>query len=171
MASIETAQRDSFEPKTMFIHGLEGSGHGSKAQILQKAIPGIVVPEFSGDLIERMDQLRALLDSYPRWRLIGSYLGALMATLYAAEKPNQVERMILLAPAFNRRYFQSENNFPAIQTPVTIIQGVRDDVEDIERIQDLTPRIFPHGKLIPVDDDHQLQGTTERINWASLVNP
>ena len=81
--------------KIMFLHGLEGSSRGVKAQMLRKLFPFILIPDFSGTLAQRMEQLTAILSGGQSWILIGSSFGGLMAALYSDQYPHQVEKMII----------------------------------------------------------------------------
>ena len=45
-------------PKIIFIHGYESSGHGFKGNFLRTIFPNIITPDFTGELLERMEQLK-----------------------------------------------------------------------------------------------------------------
>ena len=81
----------------MFLHGLEGTSQGVKANLLRGLFPEILIPDFSGDLETRMTALEKILGAQRGWILIGSSFGGLMAALFACQHPEQVHRLILLA--------------------------------------------------------------------------
>jgi predicted esterase YcpF (UPF0227 family) len=64
----------------LYIHGSSGDKSQTyKARILRGIFPGMLIPDFDGDLPERMEQLEAILGTETGWRLVGSSLGGLMA--------------------------------------------------------------------------------------------
>lgn len=77
--------------RIVFIHGSSGDKSQTyKARLLREVFPGMVTPDFDGDLPERMAQLGAILGNETGWTLIGSSLGGLMAAIFAAQAPGQV---------------------------------------------------------------------------------
>lgn len=152
----------------VFIHGLEGSSQGYKAQLLRKQIDGIVIPDFAGAAEERCQQLDRALGPAGTWTLIGSSYGGLVATLWAAAQPQRVRRMVLLAPALGEPYYSGA--LPArLAMPVTIFHGTRDDVVAFEPVAALARQIFSDLTLHAVDDDHQLRATSDQLDWPALV--
>ena len=61
--------------RTIFLHGLEGSSQGIKATLLRQLFPGILTPDFSGSLQERMARLSTILGEQRGWTIIGSSFG------------------------------------------------------------------------------------------------
>jgi uncharacterized protein len=98
----------------VYLHGFASSPSSSKARyfrdLLEQAGATVAIPDLAGGDFERLTisgQL-AVLDQAVAGRrihLMGSSLGGWLAALYAATHP-QVERLVLLAPAFgfNRRW-------------------------------------------------------------------
>ena len=94
----------------VYLHGFASGPASRKASFFQERLDrhgiALEIPDLAeGDfrhltvtaqlrVIERLEQEHALA-------LIGSSMGGYLAALYAAAHPTQVERMVLLAPAFN----------------------------------------------------------------------
>lgn len=95
--------------RVVYLHGFASSPQSSKAQFFRRkfAASGIsvAIPQLDQGRFEQLTisgQLkvieRALGEQPPI--LMGSSLGGYLAALYAARHPSQVERLVLLAPAF-----------------------------------------------------------------------
>jgi len=98
----------------IYLHGFASSPASSKARyfhdLLARAGASVSIPDLADDDFERLTisgQLDVLDQAVAgrRVHLMGSSLGGWLAALYAASHP-QVERLVLLAPAFgfNRRW-------------------------------------------------------------------
>lgn len=154
--------------RLIFIHGLEGTSQGVKARLLREQFPGILIPDFRGSLEERMVELRALLGEQGGWTIIGSSLGGLMATMYACEQPQQVAKLVLLAPALIWPDFA--NALPkAVDVPTVIYHGKRDDLVPLEAVHRIAEQVFTRLDFHAVDDDHGLYQTVHSIDWDSLI--
>jgi pimeloyl-ACP methyl ester carboxylesterase len=154
--------------RLIFLHGLEGSSQGVKASLLRKLFPGILTPDFSGSLEERMLQLHHLLGIKRSWTIIGSSLGGLMAANFAHQHPGQVERLVLLAPALLLPEFTATPHQP-ISVPTTIIHGTRDELLPIKAIRKLSEAVFLNLSFVTVDDDHGLYQTVQNLDWFALL--
>jgi len=152
----------------IFIHGLMGSSQGEKAVLLRRELPGILTPDFSGSLEERMAQLEAILEERAGWTIIGSSLGGLMAALYAARHPQRVARLVLLAPALVWPDFAASPS-ASIPVPAVVYHGTRDEIVPLEAVRRLCERVFTNLDFHAVDDDHGLYDTVHQIDWPSLV--
>jgi pimeloyl-ACP methyl ester carboxylesterase len=158
-----------FDPtKILFIHGSESSSQTYKARLLREIYPGIVVPDFTGRLEERMVQLARILDEENGWTLIGSSLGGTMAALYAAQHPERVRKLVLLAPALTLPEF-ADHVPDSVPVPVVMIHGSRDEVVPPEPAQALAEKAFPKLTYMPVDDDHRLHETARTLDWRRVV--
>ncbi len=153
----------------MFLHGLYSSGRAFKARFLQARYPHLLTPDFRGDLGDRMRALMPLLAPYDDWALIGSSFGGLMATLYAAQNPRRVQRLVLLAPALIWPDFVSQADELRIVIPATIFLGKQDAVIPLEQVQPIVERVFSHLTLHIVDDDHGLHTTVQALDWDALL--
>ena len=152
----------------IYIHGSESNSRTYKASLLRGLFPGMVVPDFTGDLPERMEQLETILGAETGWSLIGSSLGGLMAALFALQHPGQVRKLVLLAPALTLPGFT--RNLPSqISIPTIIIQGNQDELIPLEPSRKIAEKIFTNLTYIVVDDDHRLHKSAQKVEWAKLL--
>ncbi len=154
--------------KLIFIHGSESNSQTYKAAILRQHFPGMVVPDFTGALSERMTQLEEILGDSADWTIIGSSLGGTMAALFAARHPQQVRKLVLLAPALILPDFK-EQVTNSIPVPCTIIHGTKDVVVPVKNTRKLAEKYFPELKYILVEDDHRLHKTVEEVDWEKIL--
>jgi len=154
----------------VFIHGSGGDKSQTyKARILRGLFPGMLTPDFDGDLSERMVQLKGILGNETGWTLIGSSLGGLMAALFATQAPCQVRKLVLLAPALTFPEFAG--NLPApIAVPTIVVHGTRDELLPLEAGRTLAEKVFTSLTYLVVDDDHRLHKTAETLDWKSLLD-
>ncbi|MCK5430311.1 MAG: alpha/beta fold hydrolase [Anaerolineales bacterium] len=156
------------QTRLIFIHGLEGSSQGVKATLLRGSYPGILTPDFRGSLEERMHELYTLLEDSSGWVIIGSSFGGLMGALLACQKPQQVDKLVLLAPALIWPDFASSPPDP-ISVPVVLYHGRRDEIIPVESVRALAEQVFLDLDLRIVDDDHGLYKTVHAIDWAEVL--
>jgi len=154
--------------RLIFVHGLEGSSQGVKARLLRGLYPGILTPDFRGSLDERMFRLYTLLGDFSGWLMIGSSFGGLMGALFACQKPQQVDKLVLLAPALIWPDFASALPNP-ISVPVVLYHGRRDEIIPVESVRGLAEQVFLNLDLRIVDDDHGLYKTVHVIDWAEVL--
>ncbi len=150
----------------IFIHGLDSSPHGTKAQYFRERYPEILIPHFVGPLEERMSFLEDILGHKGNLAIIGSSLGGLMATLYAIRYPERVSRMILLAPAIN---LLTEEDIGEINTPTILFHGRLDQVIPIEEVRKVSKRIFKDLLFFELEDDHNLHHTFPLLPWDRML--
>jgi pimeloyl-ACP methyl ester carboxylesterase len=148
----------------IFIHGLEGSSQGFKARLLRSRLPHIITPDFDGPLEQRMAQLRPILADRSGWTIIGSSFGGLMGALFTCEHPQQVEKLVLLAPALNRPQF-ADNPPAPVAPPTTIYHGWNDTVVPLEPVRSLAQQVFRNLTFHAVEDDHYLRSSAV---WEAL---
>ncbi len=129
----------------------------------------MLTPEFEGDVQSRMAKLISLLGNEKGWCLVGSSLGGLMATLFAVQAPDQVKKLILLAPALTLPEFIDHLPDP-IPVPTIVVQGTKDELIPWEAARSLADRVFSDLKYMLVDDDHRLHKTAETLDWESLLS-
>lgn len=156
------------QSRLIFIHGLEGSSQGVKARLLREAYPDIMIPDFRGSLDERMDKLYTLLGDTSGWVMVGSSFGGLMAAIFAGQKPQQVSKLVLLAPALIWPDFASSAPDP-ISVPVLLYHGRQDEIIPLDAVRRLAEQIFLDLDLRIVDDDHGLYKTAHAIDWAQVL--
>jgi len=152
----------------IFLHGLESSSRGAKATFLRGLFPEMVTPDFTGSLSERMTTLHAVLAGQNDIVLTGSSFGGLMATIFAMEKKDLVDRVVLLAPALNfpeiADYTQCR-----IHMPARMIIGRDDTVTPAEKVVPIARQIFVNLRYDEVDDDHMLSRTFRKLDWQSML--
>lgn len=152
---------------TYFLHGLDSSGRGTKGTFFLRTFPQVRCPDFSGDLATRLTQLQHLCADQRQLTLIGSSFGGLMATCFAIDRPEQVARLILLAPALNfAEYVPPET---AIEIPTLLVVGRRDVVTPPDPVLPLARKTFACLEEQLVDDDHMLHDTFRRLPWHELI--
>lgn len=150
----------------VFLHGLEGSSQGDKATLLRGLFPSILTPDFSGSLQERMTSLYSIIGERAGWTILGSSFGGLMAAMFACQRPHQVKKLVLLAPALIWPDFAA--NPPAsIPVPTTIYHGSRDQLIPLEAVRKLAEQVFRNLVFYEVDDDHGLYKTVHQIDWVT----
>lgn len=154
----------------IFLHGYQSSNQGDKAVLLRKIFLEILIPNFTGDLDERMKKLNTILPGKSNLCIIGSSFGGLMAVLYTIAHINDVSRLILLAPALCEPFIPESFDIPPINIPIMIIQGKNDEIVPIQPVKDFAKKFFTNYIYQAVDDDHRLHSTSGRIDWLELVN-
>lgn len=161
---MSTEQRTSL----IFLHGSEGSSQGFKAQLLRRFFPRILTPDFGGPLEERMAALVAIRGDQTGWIIIGSSFGGLMGALFTCAHPEQVAKLILLAPALIRSPFADAPLAP-VSVPTVIYHGARDTIIPLEPARALARQVFLNLTFHVVDDDHGLRQTVLALDWPALV--
>jgi pimeloyl-ACP methyl ester carboxylesterase len=158
------------DPKRMiYLHGLDSNGQTRKAAIIRAIYPDLITPDFTGSLEERMRQLYPILDNESNWTLIGSSFGGLMAALFATQHPDQVRKLILLAPALMLPEFAQNLPTKPISIPTVIVHGYQDTVVPLQQITPLAEKVFRYLTYHFVDDDHRLHQTAEGLEWKSFI--
>ena len=152
----------------IFIHGLDSSSRGRKAQFFRKHFPDMLVPDFTGDLQTRMEQLHGLLADHKELVMVGSSFGGLMAALFAMANGPRVKRMVLLAPALNFSEFVPYQG-GTIDTPTWLYIGKEDTVTPLTEVEPLARAIFSRLHCHAVNDDHLLGNTFRNIDWVRLL--
>jgi len=154
--------------KTIFIHGQESSSQGTKGIFFSNLFPEMIIPDFSGEVSERMVKLEELLRDKDEITMIGSSLGGLMAALYSFENEERIKKLILLAPAINLSEFNPYLS-KTISMPVYVFHGREDDIIPIKDIQDISKKVFTNLSFTVLDDDHRLSAKFTSIDWPDLL--
>lgn len=152
-----------------FLHGLDSSGQGTKGRFFAQHFPHILRPDFSGNLEERMARLTELCGGRTNLTLIGSSFGGLMASLFATQHPDQVARLILLAPALNYGDYRPPRK--PLTMPTTLIIGKDDRVTPQDLVLPLARATFTDLGIQVADDDHLLHHTFPALPWHRLLLP
>ena len=161
----------------IFVHGLESSGHGFKGRFLKKLFPDILTPDFKKsngiipmyELLEyRMTELNAILNSKEFWIIIGSSFGGLMGSLYTLQNPNNVSKLILLAPFIVSRKLKPYMYKP-VDVPVKVYHGKNDNIVPYKSARVRAQYFFTNIEYNVVDDDHLLHSTVKSLNWQKII--
>jgi pimeloyl-ACP methyl ester carboxylesterase len=156
------------EQNLIFIHGLEGSSLGVKATLLRSLFPDFIIPDFSGNLDERMEKLAQILSENTNWIIVGSSFGGLMGSLYACQHPENVRKLVLLAPALIWPDFAANLPDP-VNVPTLIYHGQRDTLIPIETVHNLAEKVFLNLEFHVVDDDHGLYKTVHELDFPAIL--
>lgn len=152
---------------TLFLHGLDSSGQGTKGRFFQAHFPQVRCPDFSGDLDQRLARLEGLCAGQDGLTLIGSSFGGLMATCFAGRHPDRVARLILLAPALNFTGYQPPATRLAV--PTLLVMGRHDTVCPPALVLPLAEATFARLVIEQGDDDHMLARLFPRLDWQGLL--
>jgi pimeloyl-ACP methyl ester carboxylesterase len=158
----------TLEQNLIFIHGLEGSSQGVKATLLRGLFPHIVIPDFPGNLDERMEKLEQTLGGATNWIILGSSFGGLMAALYTSQHPERIQKLILLAPALIWPDF-ADNLPDPVDVPTLIYHGRGDTLIPLENVRNLAEKVFSNLEFHVVDDDHGLCKTAHALDWLEIL--
>jgi len=153
----------------IFIHGLESSNQGTKSVFFREKYPDMAIPYFTGPLDERMRSLRSVLFQKTGIILVGSSFGGLMATIFAMENEERVERMILLAPGINLVEFVHYRS-KTLSVPVWIYHGRSDEVIPLNDVERVARSVFHDLSFHVVEDDHYLHKTFKTLDWDRLLS-
>jgi pimeloyl-ACP methyl ester carboxylesterase len=167
MDTMTTSSGPASRP-IIFIHGLVSSGQSFKANLLREHFPAILTPDFDGTLEERMARLIPLLSGQSGWTIVGSSFGGLMGALFTCHHPEQVSKLVLLAPALIWPDF-AQSPPPPVPVPTVVYHGRRDTLIPLELVRPLAEQVFLDLVFHEVDDDHSLHTTVQAIDWPALV--
>lgn len=151
----------------LFLHGLDSSRQGVKAQWFARHFPAMLMQDYHGSLEERLRQLETQCRGLSRLVLVGSSFGGLMATCHAIRHPEQCERLILLAPALNFAEFVPPQE--KLCLPTRIIIGTEDVVTPPALVLPMAERTFAAAEVDLVDDDHMLRRSFPQLDWQALL--
>ncbi len=148
---------------TLFLHGLDSSSRGTKGRFFTENFPGIIAPDFTGSLQDRLQALETICRGLDRLILIGSSFGGLMATCFAIARPERVQRLILLAPALNFPDFSPPAALVTI--PTLLIIGESDTVTPPDLVIPAARATFMNPDITTCNDDHLLRTAFFALDW------
>lgn len=154
----------------IFLHGLESSSQTYKAGVIRNSFPELIVPDFTGPLEERMQALYPILGDKGDWTIIGSSFGGLMGAIFTCEHPDQLRKLVLLAPALMLPEFAPFLNHEPVSVPTIIIHGTGDTVVPLEEVREIAQKVFTNLTYEIVDDDHRLHMATDTLDWIALLS-
>jgi len=152
----------------VFIHGLESTSQGTKAQYFRKLFPQMMIEDYTGDFQKRMQKLNSLLGGLDNLILVGSSFGGLMAAWFALENEPRVKKLILLAPALILEGFENAAN-RKLQIPVILYHGIKDDVVNPDKVKKIAEKTFARLEYHLVDDDHPLSNVFPTLDWPKML--
>jgi len=153
----------------IFLHGLESSSRAYKASVIRKSYPELIVPDFTGPLENRMQALYPVMEDQKDWTIIGSSYGGLMGAIFTCEHPDQVEKLVLLAPALMLPDFAPYTSREPVSVPTTIIHGRQDRIVPLEKVREIAQKVFADLTYKIVEDDHSLHKTADEMDWKTFL--
>ena len=154
-------------PRVQFIHGLEGSPQGMKAQLFARHFDALTPAMDTHDFDACVRVQREELARFGPRVLVGSSFGAGVA-LALLQDGSWSGPTLLLAQAAVRMGRPPELP-PGV--PVWIVHGTRDDLIDVSDSRALADAGRPQDvRLIEVDDDHSLRSSVRNGALVSWVN-
>lgn len=171
--------------RIIYLHGSDSNSNSGKARLFREWFPGMLTPDFTGSFEDRMVKLYSILSNKTDWTLIGSSFGGLMGTVFTCRHPNQVRKLILLAPALLRdsegayldpttgEYLthlkDSEWRLQSVSVPTIIVHGTEDDTVRMEPVRKTAQTLFTNLTYHVVNDDHRLQKSIHELNWETIL--
>jgi pimeloyl-ACP methyl ester carboxylesterase len=155
--------------RIIYLHGSESNSQSGKARQFAVKFPGMATPDFTGSFEERMEQLHFILADKKDWTIIGSSLGGLMGTVFTCRHPDQVRKLVLLAPALLREPFGSYLDLEPVPVPTIIVHGTQDDLVPPAPVREVAEKLFPNLQHISVEDGHRLHKAFEELNWEQIL--
>ncbi len=152
--------------RVQFIHGLEGSPAGAKAQIFAAHFTALTPAMNTHDFAACVELQAWTLASFHPDVLVGSSFGGAVAVALL-QRGDWRGPTLLLAQA--ARHYGLPLRLPE-GVHVWLVHGQRDDLVDIEDSR-LLARTGTPGmvRLIEVDDDHSLSGTVASGKLVEIV--
>ena len=151
----------------LFLHGLESSSRGTKAQWFSKHFPAVRLHDYDGDLEQRLTQLEDHVVGLDRLVLVGSSFGGLMAACFAVRHPERCRRLVLLAPALNFNGYQPPATPLAV--PTVLVIGDHDTVCPPDLVLPQARATFSNLEVRVEDDDHMLHRIFPDLDWPHLL--
>ncbi len=167
LRKIQLIDRQKTHAPTLFLHGLDSSGKGTKGRFFTENFPSVIAPDFSGILSNRLKELEKICANQNDLVLIGSSFGGLMATCFAASHPNRVKRLILLAPALNFPEFSPPST--PLSIPVLLITGRHDTVCPPDLVTPAARQTFKNLQITFCNDDHLLHAVFFALDWRRIL--
>lgn len=155
--------------RLIYLHGSESNSNSGKARLFRGWFPGMLTPDFTGSLDERMAQLHAILSDQTDWALIGSSYGGLMGTIFTLDHAAQVRKLILLAPALTLDPLASRTDLQPVSVPTSLIHGTLDTVVPLEPVRAIAQNLFTNLTMYIVEDDHRLQKSVNELDWKNIL--
>jgi pimeloyl-ACP methyl ester carboxylesterase len=169
----------------IYLHGSDSNSNSGKARLFREWFPGMLTPDFTGTFDERMTQLYSILSDKTGWTIIGSSYGGLMGTVFTCRYPQQVYKLILLAPALLRdsdgayldpitgEYLihlkDSDWRLQQVSVPTIVVHGTQDDIVPVEPVRRTAQTLFTDLTYHIVNDDHRLGKSVLELDWETIL--
>jgi pimeloyl-ACP methyl ester carboxylesterase len=152
--------------RVQFIHGLESSPQGRKAQLFERYFEACTKAMNTGDFWGCVEVQAKAIDEFHPDVLVGSSFGGAVAV--ALLRRNQWRGpTVLLAQAALR--YDPDARLPN-GIPVILVHGLKDDVIDIEDSRKLARTGSPQlVRLIEVDDGHELKALVDSGRLVEII--
>ncbi|MBI3781811.1 MAG: hypothetical protein HY270_00255 [Deltaproteobacteria bacterium] len=152
--------------RLQFIHGLEGSPQGAKAQLLAQHFTATTPVMDTSDFAGCVRLHAEVIDTFKPDVLVGSSFGGAVAVALL-QKGLWRGSTLLLAQA--AKHFGLTLVLPE-NVRVWLVHGIHDDVVDIAESRELARTGSPAlVRLFEVDDDHSLHAMVESGRLVALV--
>lgn len=143
--------------RVLFIHGLEGSPHGRKAQLFDAHHEALTPAMDTSDFEACVRQQAAAIDAFRPDVIVGSSFGGAIAWALLDRRSWSGPTLLLAAAA---RKYEPSARLPA-DVPVVLVHGLADEVIPIDDSRELAETGSPaFTRLHEVADDHGLTVTT-----------
>jgi hypothetical protein len=152
--------------RVQFIHGLEGSPAGAKAQLFAAQFTALTPAMDTRDFAACVELQARTLASFRPDVLVGSSFGGAVAVALL-QRGDWCGPTLLLAQA--ARHYGLPMRLPE-GVRVWLVHGLRDDLVDIEDSRALARTGAPElVRLMEVDDDHSLSGPVASGRLVEIV--
>jgi predicted esterase len=152
--------------RVQFIHGLEGSPRGSKAQLLARHFTALTPAMDTGDFAACVETQAEALARFRPDVLVGSSFGGAIAVELLQRGLWRGPTLLLAQAALKRG---GRATLPE-GVRVWLVHGLRDPLIDIEDSRRLARTGSPElVRMIEVDDDHPLRGLVRSGELVELV--
>jgi len=152
--------------RVQFIHGLEGSPQGAKAQLFAAQFTALTPAMDTNDVEGCVTVHAATLASFKPDVLVGSSFGGAVAVALLQRGVWRGPTLLLAQAA---QHFGLAPQLPD-GIHVWLVHGSHDDVVDIENSRALARSGTPDMvRLIEVDDDHSLRAMVESGRLVAIV--
>jgi len=152
----------------VFIHGLESTSQGNKAQYFRKAFPEMIIGDYTGGFTARMEKLKSILAGKTDLILVGSSYGGLMAARFALDNEPLIRKLILLAPALTLEGFEQAVR-QKLRIPTVLYHGTRDVVVPPQAVKAIAEKTFARLEHHFVEDEHPLNAVFPTLPWPGLL--
>jgi pimeloyl-ACP methyl ester carboxylesterase len=115
-----------------------------------------------------MKQVATILSDKADWTIIGSSFGGLMGATFTLDHPEQVRKLVLLAPALTLEPFASRE-LKSVSVPTVVVHGTEDDIVPLKPVRALAEKAFTNLTYFIVDDGHRLHKAFEELDWERIL--